>query len=152
MDLPLPKTRTGWIALIIGTCIVIAFLYFATNVFKGHAIEVSVENAGTKDIFAHIDNTGRHGENTDTISLKTTNGSSTPPGLRISPGTTRSFGMAVGLFDSPTLHVWSINDGGIADSTQITDCTFDTVSYQKLQIPSIHVTLKWNGSHCEHSP
>jgi hypothetical protein len=51
MDLTLPKTRNGWIALIVGACIAIAFLYFATNVFKAMPSRFRLKMRGTKDIF-----------------------------------------------------------------------------------------------------
>jgi hypothetical protein len=149
MELSLPKTRNGWIALGVSAAIIAAFLYFFTPVFRGHAVEVSLENASGVPIFAHIDNTGRHGDGTTVDTLTTTNNSRTPPGLRIGSQTTKSFGMAVGLFDSPTLHVWSITEGGAADANRVNDCAFDTIVYKKLEIPSIHVRLKWTGVGCE---
>jgi len=129
--------------------VVIVFLYWFTKVFQGHAVEVSVQNASSGDIFAHIDNTGRHGEGTDIISLTTTDQSKTPPGLRVPAGTTRSFGFAVGFFDSPTLHVWPLSNPEVADPAKVQDCAFDTISFKKLEIPSIHVLVKWSGTGCE---
>jgi hypothetical protein len=56
--------------------------------------------------------------------------------------------MAVGLLDSPTLHILPVTAAGLADESRINDCAFDTINFKKFEIPSIHVTLKWNGSKC----
>ena len=149
MGLTPPKTRGGWIALGIAAAVVLAVLYFFTDVFKGHAVEVSVVNGGPTEIFASIDNTGRHGENTDVVTMKTVNGASTSPGVRITVGGTRSFGMAVGFFDSPTLHVWEVMQTGLIDTARGVDCAFDTIEYNKFKLPSPHVKLKWTGHACE---
>jgi hypothetical protein len=149
VDISLPKTRAGWIALAVVSAVVIVFLFFFTKVFQGHAVEVSVQNASTNDIFAHIDSTGRHGEGTETTALTTSNHSTTPPGLRVPAGTTRSFGFAVGFFDSPTLHIWPISEHDVADPSKVQDCVFDTLSFKKLEIPSTHVLIKWSDTGCE---
>jgi hypothetical protein len=149
MPLSLPKTRAGWIGLSTAVLVVLAFLYFTTDVFKGHAVEVSVQNAGTTEIFASIDNTGRHGETTDVMTMLTTGGKTTSPGLRINEGGIRSFGLAVGFFDSPTLHVWEITSTGLADDSKVYDCAFDTIEYSNFKLPSPHVKLKWTGHACK---
>jgi hypothetical protein len=149
MEVSLPKTKAGWIATGIVVALVAAFLLLFTSVPYGHAVEISLENSGSLPVFASIDNTGRHGEGTPTTTLPTTSGSTTPPGLRINAGQTRSFGFAVGLFDSPTIHLWQIKEDGSAVSDSVQDCPFDTFTFKKLEIPSIHKQIKWNGSHCE---
>lgn len=151
IEVPLPSTKKGWIILCSGGALALTLLYFVTDVFKGHAVEVSVDNVGQTEIFASIDNTGRHGENTNVVRLNTVNGGLTPSGLRIKSGVSRSFGMAVGFFDSPTVHIWEITETGLADGSQVYDCVFDTVQYHKLQIPTLHIKLKWTGHACERS-
>jgi hypothetical protein len=154
MELSLPKTRAGWIALGIAVAAVLAFLLFATHVFDGHAVEISVQNAGASEIFASLDSTGRHGD-IAVETMPTSGGKTTPPGLRIKAGGLRSFGLAVGFFDSPTLHIREVTDAGAADDSQVYDCAFDTIEYGKLidgwklHLPSPHVTLKWTGHGCE---
>src|SRR5689334_23651879 len=113
MTISMPKTRGQWIVTIIGIVVVLLFLLLFTKVFQGQAVEVSVENASQKPVFAYIDNTGRHGDSTPTTTLATSAGGKTPAGLLIQPGTTRSFGTAVGLFDSPTLHVLAVGDSAV---------------------------------------
>lgn len=149
MDLKLPKTRAGWITLGVAVAVIVGFLYFFTDEFHGHAVEVSVENGDQSEIFATIDNTGRHGENTAVVTMQTTGGGVTSPGVRIEPGGSRSLGLAVGLFDSPTLHVWRVNPAGRVDASQVFDCAFDTIDYSKLKLPSVHVRLKWTGHGCK---
>src|SRR2546430_1745218 len=137
MSINLPRTPAGWIALATVAVLVLLFLYFFTPVMRGHAVEISVENESPSDIFAAIDNTGRHGEGTAVITMRTEKGDLTPPGIRIGKGLSKSFGMAVGMGDSPTLHLWPVTDKGIADSSSVVDCPFDTVNWGKLQLPSI---------------
>ena len=148
MSISLPKTPGGWISFATIAVLVLLFLYFFTPVMRGHAVEISVENDGSSDIFAAIDNTGRHGDETNVERIHTDTGDLTPPGIRINKGLLKSFGMAVGLGDSPTLHVWLVSDQGTADSNRVSDCPFDTVNWAKLQLPSIHVKLKWTGQRC----
>lgn len=146
----LPKlTRNQWIA--VGALAVIAVLLTMrlTRWWDGEAIEVSVENAGPTPVFAYIDNTGRHGSSTPTEKLQTTDGKQTPNGLLLKPTQTRSFGTAVGLGDSPTLHVLPVNASSRADATLTNDCTFDTVSLKKLEMPARHIKIKWTGNACE---
>jgi hypothetical protein len=149
MEFSLPKTKAGWIALSTLAILVLVFLYFFTPVFHAHAVEISFENTSAAPVFASIDNTGRHGEGTATDTLQTTVGGKTSPGLRVNPSQSRSFGFAVGLFDSPTLHVWQIREDGLAISDSVHDCPFDTVNYSKFEIPSIHKKLKWDGKNCD---
>jgi len=149
MEFPIPRTRNQWTAAVLIGGLVLAFLYFCTPLFSGHAVEVSVHNATAAEVFVNIDNTGRHGPDTAVTTLNTTSNSMTPPGIRINPGTTKSFGMAVGLFDSPTLHVWPITKAGLADAAQVNDCPFDTVPFLKWELPSTHVKLQWNGNTCD---
>lgn len=146
----LPKlTRNQWIA--VGVLVVIAVILSMkfTRWWDGEAIEVSVENAGNKPVFAYIDNTGRHGSSTSVEKLPTTDGKQTPSGLLLKPTQTRSFGTAVGLGDSPTLHVLPVNEDSRADATLTNDCAFDTVSLKKLEVPARHIKLKWTGKGCE---
>ena len=145
----IPKTRNQWIAVGALAVAVLCFLYFFTDTFRGQAVEVSVENASVKPIFAYIDNTGRHGKNTATDVLPTTTSEHTPSGLLIQPGKIRSFGTAIGLGDSPTLHVLAITDEGMADTASMSDCVFDTISLKKLEIPSQHIKIKWSGTNCD---
>ena len=149
MTIPFPRTKGQWIAVVVLTILAILLLYRYTNVFQGQAVELSVENASQKAIFVHVDNTGRHGQSTPTVKLKTTMKGETPAGLLIQPGTTRSFGTAVGLGDSPTLHIWPVTESGLADTLGVSDCAFDTISWKKIEIPSIHAKVKWTGSRCE---
>jgi len=149
VELSLPKTRAGRIALAIAAVALAVFLYFFTGVWRGHAIEVTVVNGGEREIFASIDNTGRHGENTEVVRMHLSDGALTSPGIRIQPSGIRSLGLAVGLFDSPTLHVWEINPGDLVDASRVYDCAFDTFEYRKFKLPSLHVKLKWTGHGCE---
>lgn len=145
-----PKlTRNQWIAVAGLIVVAVIFSMRFTNWWDGEAIEVSVENAGTKPVFAYIDNTGRHGSSTPVEKLQTIDGKQTPGGLLLKPTQTRSFGTAVGLGDSPTLHVLPVNDDSRADAALANDCAFDTLSIQKLEVPARHIKLKWNGKGCE---
>jgi hypothetical protein len=151
VELSLPKTRSGWIALGFGVAVLAVVLY-VTGVLKGHAVEISVMNGGPAEIFATIDNTGRHGEGTTVVRVRTATGKTTSPGIVIAAGLTKSFGMAVGFFDSPTLHVWRMTADGRADDAVVSDCAFDTIDYNQLKewkLPSLHVTLKWTGAACQ---
>lgn len=148
MPLLVPKTKGQWIAAVTAAIAILFFLHFFTRTTRGEAVEVSVENASPKTVFAYIDNTGRHGSSTATQKLRTTANAETPSGLLLHPGTTRSFGTAVGLGDSPTIHVVPVNEQNIADLSGRNDCPFDTVSLRKLEIPSLHAKIKWNGSAC----
>lgn len=146
----IPKlSKNQWIA--VGVLVVIAVIISMrfTSWWKGEAIEVSVENAAIKTIFVYIDNTGRHGDNTPIDKLQTTEGNQTPSGILLKPAQTRSLGTAVGLGDSPTLHILPVTDGLRVDAAQTNDCVFDTVSFQKLEIPARHIKLKWTGKGCE---
>jgi hypothetical protein len=145
-----PKlTRTQLIvAAVVLLLAVLASMKF-TRWWHGEAIEVSLENAGATPIFVYLDNTGRHGSSTHTESLQTTDGRQTPSGLLVKAGQTRSLGPAVGLGDSPTLHTLPVDGNSRADSTMTSDCVFDTVSLQKLEIPARHIKLKWTGKECE---
>ena len=151
MAIFIPKTRGQWIATVAAVLAAVLVLYFFTDVFKGHAVEVSLENASASAVFAYIDNTGRHGKSTATVKLKTKTGGETPLGLLIQPTTTRSFGMAVGIGDSPTLHVLPVDEAGAADRAGAIDCPFDTVQLKKLEVPSLHVKIRWAGR-CEVQP
>lgn len=146
----LPKlTRNQWIAVGVLAVIAVLLSMKLTRWWDGEAIEVSVENAGPTPVFAYIDNTGRHGSSTPTEKLQTTDGKQTPSGLLLKPTQTRSFGTAVGLGDSPTLHVLPIKADSRADATLTNDCAFDTVSIKKLEMPSRHIKIKWTGKACE---
>lgn len=146
----LPKlSKNQWIAVGVVVVVVVILSIKFTRWWDGEAIEISVENAGTKPVFVYIDNTGRHGNNTSIDKLPTTEGSQTPDGIFLKPAQTRSLGTAVGLGDSPTLHILPVTDDLHADATQTNDCVFDTVSLQKLEIPARHIKLKWNGKGCE---
>lgn len=147
MQLP-DLTRNQWIAVAVLAVIAVLFSLIFTRWWHGEAIEVSVENGGSGTVFAYIDNTGRHGSGTAVEKLQTTAGKQTPSGLVLRPMQTRSFGMAVGLGDSPTLHVMPVNADSRADATMTNDCVFDTVAL-KLEVPSRHARLKWTGKGCE---
>lgn len=142
-------TRNQWIAVAVLVTVAVILSMKFTRWWDGEAIEVSVENAGTKPIFAYIDNSGRHGSSTRVEMLQTIDGKQTPSGLLLRPTQTRSFGTAVGLGDAPTLHVLPVNDQSRADAALAIDCAFDTLSIQKLEMPARHVKLKWNGKACE---
>lgn len=144
----IPKTRGQWIAVIVIALLVLAFLKVFTRVLDGEAVQVTVQNAGPAPIFAYIDNIGRHGSSTRVVTIKTTTNTEAPSGLLVNSGQTLSFGHAVGLFDSPTLHVLPINDVGLANEPARIDCPFSTFKW-KLEIPSFHVRLKWTGNACE---
>ena len=144
----LKLTKNQWITFaVLGVVAVLLSMKF-TRWWDGEAIEVSIENAGTTAIFAYIDNTGRHGSDTPVEKLQTTEGKQTPSGLLIKPTQTRSFGPAVGLGDSPTLHVLPVNADSRADATLTSDCAFDTLSLKKLEVPARHVKLKWTDKGC----
>jgi hypothetical protein len=142
-------TRNQWIALGLLVAIVILMSVKFTRWWHGEAIEISVQNASDKPIFVYIDNTGRHGISTLVDKIQTTKGDRAPDGLLLKPTQTRSFGTAVGLGDSPTLHVLPVTDDARADATLTNDCVFDTVSFKKLQIPAHHIKLIWTGKGCE---
>ena len=114
MAMSLPTTRGQWIAAGIAVAVIVAVLEFRTGTFTGHAVEVSIENAGGNAVFAYIDS-GRYGRNIETTKVKTTDSGETPAGLKVHPLTTGSFGHAVGLFDQPTLHVIPLTEGQPAD-------------------------------------
>lgn len=143
-----PKTRNQWIAAGAVAVGALVFLYFFTDFFRGHAVEVSFENASQNAVFVYIDNTGRHGDSTATERLKTTTGGETPLGLEIGPGATRSFGPAVGLGDMATLHISPINAARVVDTAHVHDCAMDTVSLKRIEVPSLHVKMKWSGPSC----
>ena len=149
MNIPYPKSKGQWIFAGLLAAGVLTFLFIFTGTFRGQAVEVSVENFSLKPIFAYLDNTGRHGENTQTLKLQTTTNTETPSGVLIQPKTARSFGTAVGLGDSPTLRVLHVTESGLADISSLNDCPFDTISLRKLEIPSLHVKIKWTGEACE---
>lgn len=145
-----PKlSKKQWI--IVGVLLIVAIIFSVrfTRWWNGEAIEISVENAGIKPVFVYIDNTGRHGENIHIDKIKTTEGNQTPSGILLKPNQTRSFGTAVGLGDSPILHILPVTNDLLADETQTNDCVFDTISLQKLEIPNRHIRLKWTGKSCE---
>lgn len=142
-------TRNQWIAVAAAAVIAVVLSLILTRWWHGEAIEVSVENVGPSPVFAYIDNTGRHGSSTSVEKLQTTDGKQTPSGLLLRPTQTRSFGTAVGLGDSPTLHILPVNADSRADATMTNDCVFDTLSLEKLKVPSRHIKLKWTGKDCE---
>lgn len=144
----IPKTKRQWIAVIVLVLLLLAFLKVFTRVLDGEAVQVTVQNAGPAPIFAYIDNNGRHGSSTKVVTIKTTTNTEAPSGLLVNPKQILSFGHAVGLFDSPTLHVLPVNDAGLANESAKIDCPFRTVKW-KLEIPSFHVQLKWTGDGCE---
>ncbi|MES0071824.1 hypothetical protein [Mesorhizobium sp. M0058] len=146
----LPKlTQRQWIGAGSLALVAIVLSFFLTNWWEGEAIEISVENAAAGTVFAYIDNTGRHGRNTLVEKLATPNGKETPTGLLLQPNQTRSFGTAVGLGDSPTLHFLPVTEDSRADTSRVNDCVFDTISPEKLRIPSRHIKVKWTGNGCE---
>lgn len=65
-------------------------LYTNPGLIGGHTVAVSVENAGPNAVFAYLDNTGRHGENTEAETLEMSGNRRTMPGLIIGAGKTRS--------------------------------------------------------------
>jgi len=148
----LDLTARQWLAIAVVVVIGLILAKLGTEWLDGKAIEVSLENASGKPVFAYIDNTGRHGSNTVVRTVPTVQGAQTPSGLLVQPAQTRSFGPAVGLFDSPTLHIVDVSEALIADSAHINDCTFDTFSLKKFEMPSRHVKLKWTDKGCELSP
>jgi hypothetical protein len=148
MELRVSLTRREWMVAIGVLLLALLAAYFFTPIFRGHAVEVSLENAGPSDIFSHIDNTGRHGPGTNTVALRTTSDVLTPPGELVRSGQSRSFGMAVGLLDSPTLHIWRVVREGVVEAEPFKDCPFDTVRLAKLQMPSFHVKMIWTGREC----
>lgn len=129
--------------------IALVAVYMSPGLIKGHTVAVSVENAGPNAVFAYIDNTGRHGENTETVTRAMAGDRRMPPGLVIEAGTTRSFGLAVGLFDQPTLHVYAIAKGGITvDTASLTDCVFEAWTLSDPKLPPWHVKVRWSASGC----
>lgn len=124
-------------------------LYTNPRLIGGHTVAVSVENEGPNTVFAYLDNTGRHGDNTETVTLEMSGGRRTPPGIVIEAGKTRSFGLAVGLFDQPTLHVYTIAEGGKAvDTTSLTDCVFEAWTPSDPKLPPWQVNVRWSPSGC----
>lgn len=149
MNLPLPKTRGQWAAVIAAVAASLAFLYFFTPVFHGKAVEVTVVNGRPEPVFVYIDSTGRHGASTSTVNMKTISGGQTPPGLVVSAGVARSFGVAVGFGDQPTAHVMPVeSDGATVDTARLSDCSFDTVSFTDFKFPPWHVKVKITPTGC----
>jgi hypothetical protein len=146
----MPKTPKQWVVAV-AAVLAIASVAVYTNpgLVRGHTVAVSVENGGPNAVFAYLDNTGRHGENTETETLEMSGDRRTPPGLVIEAGKTRSFGLAVGLFDQPTLHIYMIAEGGKAvDTTSLTDCVFEAWTLSDPKLPPWHVKVRWSTSGC----
>lgn len=145
----LPKlTLKQWTIIGVAAVIGLGLILLFTPIGKGEAVEVSVENSGPSAIFVYIDNTGRHGRSTQTQRLPTTTNSETPEGLLIQPNVSRSFGMAVGMGDTPTLHVLPITSDMRVDESKKHDCPFDTAKVGNLHAPPWHVKVKWHGNGC----
>ena len=145
-----PKTPKQW-AIAIAALLAVAAVVVYTNpgLIRGRTVAVLVENGGQTAIFAYLDNTGRHGENTEVATLEMSGNRRTPPGLVIDAAKTRSFGLAVGLFDQPTLHVYALADGTKAVvATNLTDCVFEAWSLSEPKLPPWRVKIRWNGSDC----
>ncbi|MCE2660457.1 MAG: hypothetical protein LW854_19805 [Rubrivivax sp.] len=146
----IPKTPKQWLVAV-AVVLAIASVALSTNpgLIRGHTVAVSVENAGPNAVFAYLDNTGRHGENTETATLEMSGDRRTPPGLVIGVGKMRSFGLAVGLFDQPTLHVYAIAEGGKAvDTASLTDCVFEAWTLSDPKLPPWQVKVRWSASGC----
>lgn len=153
MVIPMPKSPGQWAGALAALAVVAALIYFFTDVFRGKAVEVTVVNGRTEPIFAYIDKTGRHGSGATTTRMKTSHGSQTPPGLVIGVGAARSFGVAVGWGDQPTLHVLPVQgDGMSVDPAKLSDCSFDTVSLSRFSLPPWHVKVKVNTAGCTAEP
>lgn len=146
----MPKTPKQWmVAVAIMSAIATVAVYTNPGLIGGRTVAVSVENGGASAVFAHLDNTGRHGENTEMRTLSMSGDLRTPPGLVIEAGKTRSFGLAVGLFDQPTLHVYTIADGGKAvDTASLTDCVFEAWTLSDSKLPPWRVKVRWSTSGC----
>lgn len=144
----IPKTRAQWIGAGVAVLLIVLFLKLFTGVFDGRAVEVSVSNAGDRPVFAYLDNTGRHGEGAAVTTVKTASGVELPSGILVPPDSNLSLGTAVGVFDAPTLHYYRVNADGLADPNSRNDCAFDTISWQKLEIPSRHVRLTVKDKSC----
>jgi len=146
----LPSGKGQWIAAAMMALVFLGYLKFFTSVLDGHAVEVSVRNDTGSEIFAYIDG-GRYG-NIEPVSMNTTEEKKAPNGLRIQQDGFRSFAHAVGLFDSPTLHVAPVVSG-VVDLKNQKDCPFDTVPLatllKKKELPSLHALLRWHGKGCE---
>lgn len=146
----IPKTPKQWV-IAVGVALAIAsvVVYANPSLIGGHTVAVSVENGGPSAVFAYLDNTGRHGQNTETRTLEMAGNRRTPPGLVIDAGKTRSFGLAVGLFDQPTLHVYGIAEGGKAvDTASLSDCVFEAWKLSDPKLPPWHVKVRWSASGC----
>ena len=141
-------TPKQWTIVGVAAAIVVGLILFFTPIGKGEAVEVSVENAGPSAVFVFIDNTGRHGRSTQTQRLPTTTNSQTPDGLLIQPNGSLSFGMAVGMGDTPTLHVLPVTSDSRADVSKRRDCPFDTAKVGNLHAPPWHVKVTWHGNGC----
>lgn len=146
----MPKTPKQWVfAVAVVTAIAIVAVYANPGLIRGHTVAVLVENGESNAVFAYLDNTGRHGENTETETLAMSGGRQTPPGLVIEAGKTRSFGLAVGLVDQPTLHFYGIAEGGKeVDSDSLTDCVFEAWTLSDPKLPPWHVKVRWTASGC----
>jgi hypothetical protein len=145
-----PKTPKQW-AIAIAALLAVASVVVYTNpgLIGGRTVAVLVENGGPKAIFAYLENTGRHGENTEMGTLEISGNRRTPPGLVIEATKTRSFGLAVGLFDQPTLHIYAIAESSKAvDAASLTDCVFEAWSLSEPKLPPWRVKVRWNGSDC----
>ena len=147
----LPTTKGQWIAIIILALLLAVFLAIYTRFFQGEAVEVSIVNATIQPIFAYIDNSGRHGANVQVQPKRAKDGTMTAPGLDAPAGTTKTFGLAVGLFDMPTMHVLSVDATGIVDKSQASECVFSTFSFRKLEFPSFQARVKWTPQGCDPS-
>src|SRR4051794_25128331 len=85
------------------------------KIFEGKAVEVSAVNRSSQTLYVYVDDTGRHGEKVKMDSAKATNGKDNlPPGLILKPGQDRTFGECVGGTDVPTIHLFVLNNRGVA--------------------------------------
>ena len=94
---------------------------------------IEVDNQSAEDIFVTIDNTGRIGKNITADTLKKPDGTNAPTGLLIKSKASRSFGEAIGVGDSPTLHAWKVlDDKNVAANQDFSSEKFSAKDYAVL--------------------
>lgn len=91
---------------------------------------IQVENQTSQDIFVHVDDTGRIGEKIKPDILKKPDGTDTPKGLLLKAKSAKSFGEAIGVGDSPTMHAWKVKDDQhVAENKDFSNKKFSPLDY-----------------------
>jgi hypothetical protein len=118
-------------------CVAAAVLGAAPTLRTGGAAEIKlvlieVENAAPYDIFVSIDNTGRLGKDITADPVSKPDGTKPPNGLVIASKAKKSFGEAIGLGDSPTMHAWKTTGGKLESNDAFSSAKFSAADYATL--------------------